>query len=136
MPYLWAKTQSLQRLEKRFFTLLIAVFAAMATLLSLVGIYGVVTYGVRQGTREFGIRVAPGSTRQSTLLLVLRDAAWMALVGIAVGLGQDKGRGARDRSTSGVLVSKPSDQLKIRHVDSAASMTPSARCRMAFLFRS
>jgi putative ABC transport system permease protein len=71
----------------RFNTLLIGVFAAMATLLSLVGIYGVVTYGVRQRTREFGIRVALGCTRKSILLLVLRDAAWMALGGIAVGLG-------------------------------------------------
>jgi putative ABC transport system permease protein len=70
----------------RFNTLLISVFAAMALVLSLIGIYGVVAYEVSQRTREFGIRVALGSPRQSILLLVLRDAAWMAMCGICLGL--------------------------------------------------
>lgn len=71
----------------RFNTLLISVFAVMALVLSLIGIYGVVAYEVSQRTREFGIRLALGSTRQGILLLVLRDAAWIAVVGIGVGLG-------------------------------------------------
>ncbi|HEX4068036.1 MAG TPA: FtsX-like permease family protein [Acidobacteriaceae bacterium] len=70
----------------RFNTLLISVFAGMALLLSLIGIYGVVAYEVSQHTREFGIRLALGSPREGFLLLVLRDAAWMAIGGIGVGL--------------------------------------------------
>jgi putative ABC transport system permease protein len=70
----------------RFNTLLVSVFAGMALLLSLIGIYGVVAYEVSQRTREFGIRLALGSPRQSILLLVLRQAAWMTLGGIGVGL--------------------------------------------------
>jgi putative ABC transport system permease protein len=70
----------------RFNTLLISVFAGMALLLSLIGIYGVVAYEVSQRTREFGIRLALGSSRRGLLLLVLRDAAWMAMAGIGIGL--------------------------------------------------
>jgi putative ABC transport system permease protein len=70
----------------RFNTLLLGAFAATALLLSLVGIYGVVGYGASQRTREFGIRLALGSPRQSILLLVLRQAAWMTMGGIGVGL--------------------------------------------------
>jgi putative ABC transport system permease protein len=70
----------------RFNTLLISAFAGMALVLSLIGIYGVVAYDVSQRTREFGIRLALGSTRQGILLLVLRDAAWMAVGGIGAGL--------------------------------------------------
>lgn len=86
------KVESLQEIfwsEHAFFrfnTLLLSVFAGMALVLSLIGIYGVVSYEVNQRTREFGIRLILGSTRQRILLLVLRDAAWMAGSGIGVGV--------------------------------------------------
>ncbi len=70
----------------RFNTLLLAAFAAMAVVLSVIGIYGVVAYAVSQRRREFGIRIALGSSRRRILELVLRQAAWMSGIGIAAGL--------------------------------------------------
>ncbi len=61
-------------------------FGALALLLSLVGLYGVIAFVVTQRTREIGIRMALGAKRSSTVWLVLRDAALMILSGIAIGL--------------------------------------------------
>jgi putative ABC transport system permease protein len=70
----------------RFNTVLLTVFAVAALLLSAIGIYGVIAYAVSQRSREFGIRLALGSSRQKILLLVLQNAAWMSAAGIGVGL--------------------------------------------------
>lgn len=61
-------------------------FGALALLLSLVGLYGVMAFVVTQRTREIGIRMALGAKRLSTIWLVLRDASLMILAGIAIGL--------------------------------------------------
>jgi predicted permease len=61
-------------------------FSTLALLLSLVGLYGVVSFVVTQRTREIGIRLALGAMRWSAIWLVLRDALAMILSGIAIGL--------------------------------------------------
>ncbi len=61
-------------------------FSALALLLSLVGLYGVMSFVVTQRTREIGIRLALGAQRWSAVWLVLRDALTMILWGIAIGL--------------------------------------------------
>jgi predicted permease len=61
-------------------------FSTLALLLSLVGLYGVMSFVVTQRTREIGIRLALGATRWSAIWLVLRDALAMILSGIGLGL--------------------------------------------------
>jgi predicted permease len=61
-------------------------FGTLALLLSLVGLYGVMSFVVTQRTREIGIRLALGATRWSAIWLVLRDASAMILMGIGIGL--------------------------------------------------
>jgi ABC-type antimicrobial peptide transport system permease subunit len=63
-----------------------AAFAVLATLLSAIGLYGVVAYGVARRTRELGLRVALGARRWRIQALVLRQVGQMTLMGGAVGI--------------------------------------------------
>lgn len=67
-------------------TLLLALFGVVALLLSGIGIYGVVAYGVAQRVREFGIRQALGADRQAIVQMVLRQGVRTAVLGVALGL--------------------------------------------------
>ncbi len=61
-------------------------FSILALLLSIVGLYGVMSFVVTQRTREIGIRLALGARRWSAIWLVLRDALAMVVSGLAIGL--------------------------------------------------
>jgi putative ABC transport system permease protein len=70
----------------RFSTVLLGVFSGMALLLAITGIYGVVSYGVAERTREIGIRVALGAQRTDVLRMVLRQGLILAGFGVAIGV--------------------------------------------------
>ena len=72
--------------NRRFSMVLLSVFAALALLLSSIGIYGVISYVVAQRTREIGIRIALGAQRHDVLRLMLGEGMKMALVGVAIGV--------------------------------------------------
>jgi len=77
--------------EQRFQALLMTIFGAVALVLSAVGVYGVMAYGVSQRTHEFAIRKALGATRSDILTLIMKRGAALSLAGIAIGLGASFG---------------------------------------------
>jgi putative ABC transport system permease protein len=70
----------------RFRAVLVGTFAALALVLALVGVFGVIGYSVQQRLREFGVRVALGATRASVIALVLADARRVVALGAVIGL--------------------------------------------------
>ncbi|NKB90582.1 MAG: FtsX-like permease family protein [Acidobacteria bacterium] len=71
----------------RFNAALMGGFAAVALLISAVGVYGVLAYTVVMRQREFGIRVAVGATRARVLVAVLREAGTLAGIALLIGTG-------------------------------------------------
>ena len=71
----------------RFTFALISVFAILALVLASIGLYGVISYSVRQRTRELGVRMAFGASEGTIMRLVLGRALLLGLVGVAVGIG-------------------------------------------------
>jgi predicted permease len=90
LPVSNLKTMSTQINESllvdRLVAVLSAAFGLLATLLAAVGLYGVMSYAVSLRTREIGVRVALGADQKDVLLMVLKEVAVLALIGVVIGL--------------------------------------------------
>jgi putative ABC transport system permease protein len=72
--------------KRRFAVTLLGLFGALAALLTAAGIYGLLAYSVNARLREFGVRAAIGATRGDLVAMILREAAAIALPGLAAGV--------------------------------------------------
>jgi putative ABC transport system permease protein len=86
-PRLLSDILDQQRAGSRFLASLLVVFAVLAAVLALLGIYGVIAYTVRQREREIAIRIAVGADRGTIMRLFLRQGAAVLAVGLALGVG-------------------------------------------------
>src|SRR5688572_1181707 len=77
----WAATG-----RHRFRAVMVTAFAALALVLSMVGVFGILAYSVQQRVRDFGVRRALGATTNDVLRLVVGDAARVVIAGAAIGL--------------------------------------------------
>jgi len=84
--------------QPRLSSTLLGIFAALALVLAMVGIYGVMSFSVEQRTNEIGIRMTLGAQRADVLRLVLRQGLAIAVIGVALGI-------AGTLATSGLLKS-------------------------------
>jgi putative ABC transport system permease protein len=72
---------------RRFAMAVLGLFAAVALLLALSGIYGVIAHAVAQRTHEIGIRMALGAAREDVLRMILGEGGRLALAGVVIGIG-------------------------------------------------
>ena len=72
--------------QDKFITLMLGIFAGVALLLTLVGLYGVLAYSVQQRTHEIGVRMALGAQESNVLRLVLSQGLLLTLLGVAAGV--------------------------------------------------
>jgi putative ABC transport system permease protein len=70
----------------RFSTTLLSIFAGVALVLTIVGLYGVMSYSVAQRTNEIGIRMALGAQSRDVLLMIVKQGSILILLGLAIGL--------------------------------------------------
>jgi ABC-type antimicrobial peptide transport system permease subunit len=101
-----------QSMARTSFTLvLLAIAGAMALVLGIVGIYGVIAYAVTQRTREIGIRMALGAQRRGILRLILGEVAVVVAIGVVIGTGLTL---AGSKAASSMLFQlKPRDPLTL-----------------------
>jgi ABC-type antimicrobial peptide transport system permease subunit len=85
---------------ERFNMRLLSGFAIMALLLSAIGLYGVIAYGVAQRTRELGMRIALGAMQRDVLGMVVRQGLRLSVIGIVIGFA---GAAAATRAMQSML---------------------------------
>jgi putative ABC transport system permease protein len=112
--------------RQRFRAVLVGAFAALALLLAMVGIFGVLSRSVQQRMREFGVRIALGASRQNVIGLVLGQATRITLAGLVAGLALAAMLGR----LMGTLIYPvtPSDPLTFVVVPIVATLTAAAAC--------
>jgi ABC-type antimicrobial peptide transport system permease subunit len=76
--------ESLNR--ERLLATLSGFFGALALLLAIIGLYGVMSYNVARRRNEIGIRMALGAEQARVLSMVMREVAWLIAIGLAIGL--------------------------------------------------
>ena len=86
--------------ERRFAMAVLGVFAAVALVMALIGVYGVLSFATAQRRREIGVRAALGASRQMVTALVVRDGLRAATLGVALGLA---GAAVGTRALAGLL---------------------------------
>lgn len=90
LPLLDVRTQNEQiasnMRQERIFADLTAAFGILALVLAWIGIYGIMAYSVSRRTNEIGVRMALGALPKQVRIMILREAGWMAALGIAAGL--------------------------------------------------
>src|SRR5206468_463343 len=72
--------------EQRMFVRVTMLCTALAILLAAVGVYALLAFAVAERTRELGIRIALGARAGQVSAMVLREGAWLAAIGVAIGL--------------------------------------------------
>lgn len=80
------RTVSQSATDWRFLSQVLELFAAIALLLAIIGIYGVISYSIGERTHELGLRMALGAQRGQVMGLVLRQAMALSLIGVGIGI--------------------------------------------------
>jgi hypothetical protein len=94
-------------LREQLMATLSGFFGALATILAMVGLYGVISYMVVRRRNEIGVRMALGASRNDILVMVLREAAILLAIGLAIGTALALGAGTA--ATSMLYGLKPGD---------------------------